>query len=165
MLSRFESLLTDRGCPICSHVAEAERSFFSWFAIESYTTAEVRRRLRSAMGFCRAHTRRLIDERGAGNVMMTVMREALTGARQTLRDEIQPGRCPACEVANLAGTGAVRLLVDGLAVAGNAGAYADHAGVCLPHLRLAAPAAGPAVLRLLADHLDRRPGPTRDDRG
>lgn len=50
VLSEVESLLRDQACPACRQVDEAERSFFSWFEIESFSSAEMHARLRSAMG-------------------------------------------------------------------------------------------------------------------
>ena len=97
VLSEFEKLLTESGCPNCRHVAEIERSFFSWFEIESHTSAEVQAKLRAAMGMRPAHARRLLEGVGEGHVMTIVMREALAGARVGLRPDAQIGACPACE--------------------------------------------------------------------
>lgn len=46
LLSEFESLLNEPGCPACRHIAEeTERSFFSWFQIESYSSGEMQAQL------------------------------------------------------------------------------------------------------------------------
>ena len=122
VLSEFERLLTESGCPNCRHVAEIERSFFSWFQIESHTSAEVQAKLRAAMGMCPAHARRLLEGVGEGHVMTIVMREALAGARIALRPDAQIGPCPACEAAAF-GTHARTLLIDGLSDPAPARAY------------------------------------------
>src|SRR5579863_6435035 len=83
LISELERLLREPGCPVCRTVEESERSFFSWFQIESFTAAEVQARLRAGMGMCPRHSRHLVDDlgEGDGHIMTTVMRHALAGAR------------------------------------------------------------------------------------
>ncbi len=161
MLSELEHLLAERGCPACTHVTESERSFFSWFEIESFNSAEMRTRVRSAMGMCTAHSRRLVDEIGEGHIMTTVMREAVAGARECLAGDLAPGRCPACEAGTLATERALHLLLDGLLDPANARLYAEHTGLCLPHLLQAAALAEAPTLKLLAERLMRELGGSR----
>ncbi len=158
LVSELERLLQDPGCPVCRYVEESERSFFSWFQIESFTAAEVQARLRAAMGMCPAHSRRLVAEVGAGegHIMTTVMRHALAGARQILRDGGQPGPCPACEAVAFATRRGRTLVVGGLSESGHAHLYSEHDGICLPHLLHAAEVAERPVLRLLAERLAAR---------
>ena len=153
MLSEFERLLQEPGCPACGHVAEGERAVFSWFQIESFMNAE--RRLVFAPGWdmCPAHVRRLVDEVGEGHVMTVVAREALSGARQILQGEGDPGPCPACEATARASGHACRLLVDGLQEPANARLYDEHSGMCLPHVAHAATTADASTLALLAERL------------
>jgi len=153
LLTELESLLGKEGCPACRHVEEAERSFFSWFEIESFSTAQMHARLRASMGLCAAHTRRLVDEVGEGHIMTTVMRQAVAGAAQCLGGDDPLGRCPACEATGSATERAIRLFVDGLHDPGNARLYAAHNGMCLPHVVVAAQAAEPATLKLLVERL------------
>jgi hypothetical protein len=153
ILSEFERLLGIDVCPACSYVVEAERSFFSWFAIESHTVAEMQAELRAAMGMCPAHSRRLVEQLGEGPIMTIVMREALTGARQRVRGEIDTGACPACASVTTAADDAARTVVDALARSSNARSYREHDGVCLPHLLDAAAKADAATLTLLAERL------------
>jgi hypothetical protein len=84
LISELERLLREPGCPVCRTLEEGERSFFSWFQIESFSAAEVQARLRAGMGMCPRHSRRLVDDlgEGEGHIMNTVMRHALAGARQ-----------------------------------------------------------------------------------
>jgi hypothetical protein len=153
ILSEFEKLLSEPGCPTCRHVAETERSFFSWFEIESHTTAEVHAQLRAAMGLCPAHERRLIEDLGQGPVMTIVMREALAGARLALRGEGQIGRCPACASDGFSTRHGRTLLVDGLRDPALARLYAEHDGVCLPHILDTLPETDPATVKMLAERL------------
>ncbi len=153
VLSELERLLTEPGCPSCRYVAETERSFFSWFEIESHTTAEVQAQLRAAMGMCPAHSRRLLEGVGEGHVTTIVMREALAGAGLALRGESQISSCPACDSATFAVRHARTLLVDGLRDPALARLYAEHDGLCLVHLLDALPGTDPSTLRVLAERL------------
>lgn len=153
VLSEFERLLTQPGCPSCRHVAETERSFFSWFEIESHTTSEMQAQLRAAMGMCPPHERRLLERPGEGHVMTIVMREALAGARLAMRGEAQTGPCPACDSANFAARHARRLLFDGLRDPAIARLYAEHQGICLVHLLDALPETDRGALKVLAERL------------
>jgi len=153
ILSELEKLLTEPGCPTCRHVAATERSFFSWFEIESHTTSEVQAQLRAAMGMCPAHARRLIEDLGGGHVMTIVMREALAGARLALRGEAQIGPCPACEAAAFSTRHGRTLLVDGLRDPALARLYAEHDGVCLEHLLGALAVADPSTIKMLVERM------------
>jgi hypothetical protein len=155
LISELERLLREPGCPVCRCVAEGERSFFSWFQIESFSAAEVQARLRAGMGMCPRHSRRLIADlgEGEGHIMNTVMRHALAGARQVLRAGGQPGPCPACEAAAFGAQRGRSVLLEGLADPGHARLYSDHDGICLRHLLLAAEVADRPALMLLAGRL------------
>jgi hypothetical protein len=155
LISDLERLLREPGCPVCRSVEEAERSFFSWFRIESFTAAEVQARLRAGMGMCPRHSRRLVDDlgEGDGHIMTTVMRHALAGARQALRNGERSGPCPACEAVAFGGQRGRSVLLDGLSDPGHARLYSDHDGICLRHLLDAAEAADRSALRLLAERL------------
>jgi hypothetical protein len=153
VLSEFERLLREPGCPACRYLAEAERSFFSWLRIESFSVAEVQARLRAGMGLCDVHSRRLIEEFGDGHVMTIIVREAIAGARQRLRDEGEPGPCPACEAVGFGGQRARQLVVDALADPATARAYSEHDGVCLAHFLEAADRVDASTLTLMTDRL------------
>jgi hypothetical protein len=153
ILSELESLLTEAGCPVCRHVADAERRFFSWFEIESYTVAEVQAELRAAMGMCPAHSRRLVEELGEGHIMTVVMREALAGARSAVKDNTRIGTCAACAAVTSASNRTRSLLLDGVQNPSVARLYTEHEGVCLLHLLEAVPVAGQPTLRMLTERL------------
>ena len=153
VLSEFERLLTERACPVCRYVADTERSFFSWFEIESYSSSAVQAQLRAGMGMCPAHARRLIDGLGEGHIMTIVMREALAGARSVLRDDTQIGSCAACAAVASGSTRARSFLLDGLQDPSLVRLYAEHEGICLVHLLDAAPVAPAATLKMLTERL------------
>jgi hypothetical protein len=153
VLSELERLLAEPGCPVCRYVGETERSFFSWFEIESYSTSEVQGQLRAAMGMCPAHVRRLIDGLGEGHIMTIVMREALAGARSAVREDTQIGLCAAC-VAVASGSNRARmLLLDGLQDSSLFRLYGEHAGICLVHLLDVLPVAPAKTLKQLTERL------------
>src|ERR1039458_5425136 len=98
VLTEFEHLLRRGGCPACTYLAQAESSFFSWFRNENYSSAEVQAQLRAGMGMCPVHSRRLVDEFGAGPITTVVAREALAGAVEHIRSEAHLGSCAACDM-------------------------------------------------------------------
>ncbi len=153
VLSEFERLLREPGCPACRHLAEAERSFFSWLRIESFSVAEVQARLRAGMGMCEVHSRRLVEEFGEGHVMTIIVREAIVGARLRLREDGEPGPCPACDAVGFGSQRARQLVVDGLADPATAQVYSDHDGVCLAHFLQAAASVDASTLRLMSERL------------
>lgn len=151
--SEFEALLSADGCPACTFLASADRSFFSWFVSENHTVASVQAQLRAAMGMCARHSRRLIDDPGPGPVVTTVVREALTGAHARLRGPAPGGSCPACESA-LSRSGDVRHLVsNALLHKSEARHFTEHHGLCLGHALALAEAAPPAPMKLVAERL------------
>jgi mono/diheme cytochrome c family protein len=97
------------------------------------------------------HARRLLEGVGEGHVMTIVMREALAGARLSLRGELQAGRCPACESAAVSARHARTLLVDALRDPALARLYGEHGGVCLVHLLDALASADPPLAKMLAE--------------
>lgn len=155
LISDLERLLREPGCPVCRCVAESERSFFSWFQIESFSAAEVQARLRAGMGMCPGHSRRLVDDlgQGEGHIMTTVMRHALAGARQVLGDGGPPGPCPACEAVAFGAQRGRSVVLGGLSDPAHARLYSAHDGICLRHLLHAAEVADTSALRVLAERL------------
>lgn len=155
VLSEFEHLLLDGRCPACVHLAEAERSFFSWFGHENYGSPELRRQIRAGRGMCPAHSRRSTDELNAGPVMTTVMQEALAGALQHLRGEGPRGGCVVCESLGGAAEYISHVVSDSLSSASNARLYREHGGMCLPHVVQVASVATPPpeTVKLIAERL------------
>jgi hypothetical protein len=152
-LSEFGHLLGNDGCPVCTSTTAAERTFFSWFANENHTAADVQAQLRAAMGMCAVHSRRIVEDLGAGPITTIVMREALGGALQRLRSESPGGSCAVC--ASLAGNSEYvhHVIIDALQRGGDALLYGQHAGMCFPHVSAVAPSAPAATTKLLAERL------------
>ena len=153
ILTELEHLLEGPDCPACQYVDEAERSFFSWFAIESYTTVQMQARLRASMGMCPAHLRRLMHEVTQPHILTAVMRQAVAGAQACLRSAVEPGVCPACEAATSAADRAGRLVAEGLLDPLQARRYGEHRGMCLVHLLAAIAAADESVVKVLAERI------------
>ena len=153
ILTELEHLLEGPDCPACQYVEEAERSFFSWFAIESYTTGQMQTRLRASMGMCPAHSRRLMHEVTQPHILTAVMREAVAGAQACLRSALEPGVCPACEATTSAADRASRLVADGLLDPLQARRYGEHGGMCLVHLLAAILTADESVVKILAERM------------
>ena len=153
VVSELERLLRTPGCPACGYVDEAERSFFSWLQIESHTVAEVQARLRASMGMCPVHSRRLVEGVGGGHMMTILLREALAGARRRLRDEGEPGPCPACEAVAFGAQRARQMVLDGLNNPAQARLYFEHGGICLPHFLDAVPSIERSAIKPLAERL------------
>jgi len=153
VLSEFEHLLRDGGCPVCAHLAIAERRFFAWFANENHSSATVHAQLRASMGMCPPHSRSLVDQIGAGPIMTIVAREALTGALERIRGESRAGSCPACTSYAASSEYVNHLIIDALHRAGEARLYRQHVGVCLPHLLQLVPIADSSTANLVVERL------------
>lgn len=152
-MSELERLLREPGCPACRYLGEIERSFFSWFQIENYTSPQIQAQLRAALGMCPVHSRRLLEEFGEGHITTTVLREALSGALRHLRGQTQIGACPACEAFEAGSRRACSLVLEGLLDPAMARRYSEHGGMCLVHILEALPHADPPRLGLLAERL------------
>lgn len=153
VVSEFERLLREPGCPACRYLDEAERSYFSWLRIESFSVAAVQAKLRAGMGMCAPHSRRLVEEFGEGHVMTIVAREAIDGARRRVRDEAEPGPCAACGAVGFGSRRARRLVIDGLSDPAALRLYSEHEGLCLPHFIAAVQVLDAPALALLAERL------------
>jgi hypothetical protein len=153
LVSDIERLLRQPGCPACRNVVEAERSFFSWFEIESFSSPEVQAQLRAGLGMCPSHSRRLFENLGESHVMTIVLREALAGARARVRGETQPGSCTACHAAASGSRRGVQLVMEGLLDPAMVRLYSDHEGMCLGHVLQAVPGAERPTLKVVVERL------------
>ncbi len=153
LVSELERLLREPGCPACTYLAEIERSFFSWFQIESYSSPQVQAQLRAGLGMCPLHSRHLVQELGEGHIMTTVMREALAAALSHVKGQAQTGACPACQAAEAGSRRACSLVLEGLLDPAMARLYSEHGGMCLVHVLEALPHADPPTLNVLAERL------------
>ena len=153
LLSEFEHLLADPGCPGCTSLAEAERSYFAWFANENHTSPAVQSQLRAGMGMCPVHSRRLVHELGAGSVSTIVLRHALAGALPRIRGDGQPGRCPVCDSVSGRSESLMHMVIDALNRDADLRRFRTHDGMCLEHVRALACTAAPAPVRIAAERL------------
>lgn len=151
--SELACLLRTDECPACQFLGKADRSFFSWFVNENHTSATVQAQLRASMGMCPAHSRRLIQDPGAGAVVTTVVREGLAGARARLRDELPVGPCPACASLSRSAHDVAHLLIDGLEHEDHLKDYLEHRGVCLEHVFALSEFASPELMIVIAQRL------------
>jgi hypothetical protein len=102
---------------------------------------------------CPAHSRRLVEELGAGHIMTTVAREAVAGALQYVREETHAGGCPACGAVATGSRRACQLVLEGLLDPAMARRYFDHGGMCLVQILQTLPVADPSTLKVLAERL------------
>jgi hypothetical protein len=140
VLFGVEDLLCVTGCPVCRYVAEAGDRFLGWFALEGHAEADMITRLCRSLGLCPAHTRALLGPPGAEGRMTAVCRYLLRAAAGFLAPgSSSPTPCPACEHAAEAEKRALDTLLTGLSEDSVREHYRDADGLCLPHLRAAAP--------------------------
>ena len=151
--SEFEGLLGENVCPACSYLAERERSFFSWFANENHTAANVQAELRASMGMCAAHSRRLMKEPGPGPIVTMVAREALAGALSRMRDGTPSGPCPACYAKARSLEDTRHLVLDALERERDASRYREHPGLCLDHLLALEGTDQATAIKVVTEHL------------
>ncbi|HTS95592.1 MAG TPA: hypothetical protein VMI33_03150 [Streptosporangiaceae bacterium] len=146
-----EDLLGPVGCPVCQYVAEGSDRFLGWFALEAHAEPGMITRLCRSLGLCPAHTRGLLAQPGAAGRMTAVYGYVLRAAAGYLAGEAAPDApCPGCAHDREATQRALDTLVTGLREQGVRERYRDGGGLCLPHLRAAAPRAGRRLAAWLA---------------
>lgn len=150
-----ELLLRKGGCPACRAADEAEDRFFTWFAIETHTAAEMVHQLRASAGMCPAHTRRLLRD-GEPTMLSTVYRETAKGTRRLLAHPEQRAQCPACASIDSFVGHVLEDLSRALAVDPIARRFRESGGACLRHVLEFARHADPAVLALACETLSAR---------
>jgi hypothetical protein len=135
-----DDLLDPGACPVCRYAAEADDRFLGWFALEGHAEAETITRLCASLGMCPAHTRRLLGQPGAEGRLTAAYRYVLRAAVSYLADRTAPkAPCPACSGGTEATSRAVDTLLTGLQEDEPfRDRYRGAAGLCVPHLRLAA---------------------------
>jgi hypothetical protein len=149
-----EDLLCAAGCPVCRYVAEARDRFLGWFALEAHGEASTITRLCRSLGFCPAHARELLGQPGAEGRMTAVYRYLLRAAAGYLAAGTAPwAPCPACEHDAEAAQRAVDTLLTELREDGVRDRYRAGDGLCLPHLRAAAPRGGRRLTPWLAGEM------------
>ena len=150
---------TDR-CPICALTDRDERRYIDATLYDQVTNVHCRAQIRTARGFCAAHTTRILAEgRSALGValiaddLLKTLRERLasgppapTSAWSRLRGAIGGGSralagrlrgrqpCPLCAHLNQQTPVHLRSFLQDLATADGQATYARSAGLCVPHL-------------------------------
>jgi hypothetical protein len=146
-----EDLMRPDGCPVCRYVAEANDRFLGWFALESHADADMITRMCRSLGFCPRHTRGMLGQPGAAGRMTALYTYLLRAAAQFLAGGTSPsGACLPCARDAEASDRALETLLAGLGEADVRDRYRDSHGLCLPHLRAAAPRAGRKLAAWLA---------------
>lgn len=146
-----EDLIRPDGCPVCRYVSEANDRFLGWFALESHADADMITRMCRSLGFCPRHTRGMLGQPGAAGRMTALYTYLLRTAAQFLAGGMSPsGPCLPCARDAEASDRALETLLAGLGEADIRDRYRDSHGLCLPHLRAAAPRAGRKLAAWLA---------------
>ncbi len=146
-----EDLLRPDGCPVCRYVAEAGDRFLGWFALEAHADADMITRLCRSLGFCPVHTRGMLVQPGAEGRMTAVYIYLLRAAARYLAEGTSPSApCLGCTRDAEATERALDTLLAGLAEPDLRDRYRDSHGLCLPHLRAAAPRSGRRLAAWLA---------------
>src|SRR6266487_4534484 len=136
-------LLTGPGCPVCRYAGEAGDRYLAWFALAAHAEAVTITRLCASLGTCPRHTRRLMAQPGAAIRLTAVYRYVMEAARDRLAGRVAPlAPCPACEHDDASAGRALDTLLDGLTGSSVRERYLELGGLCVPHLRAAAPARG-----------------------
>jgi hypothetical protein len=160
-----EDLLRPDGCPVCGYVAEAADRFLGWFALEGHGDADMITRLCRSLGFCPVHARGMLGQPGAGLRMTAVYTYLLRAAARYLAGGTSPSApCLGCTRDAEATERAVGTLLAGLREPDLFDRYRAAHGLCLPHLRAAAPRGGRRLAAWLAEDMlarlaDSPPGP------
>lgn len=164
-------LLGQPGCVLCRVRDDAAGTWARWFRMENHHDPELLDRLERSVGFCPAHTRRLLAEAGA-RLLRQPLESAVRGACRRaeqikvqprpawLRRRPAPAPCPLCRATRERERSAADDLAAALGHPLVAAAIRDRGGLCVRHLldllpRLSSrvqvgPAAAAAAARLCA---------------
>jgi hypothetical protein len=149
-----EDLLRPDGCPVCRYVAEAGDRFLGWFALEAHADADMITRLCRSLGFCPVHARAMLGQPGAEGRMTAVYTYLLRAAARYLAEGTSPPEpCLGCTRDAEATERALDTLLAGLQEPDLRDRYRAAHGLCLPHLRAAAPRCGRGLAAWLAEDM------------
>jgi hypothetical protein len=147
-------LLRPDGCPVCRYVGDAGDRFLGWFALEAHADADMITRLCRSLGFCAVHTSGMLSQPGAEGRMTAVYTYLLRAAARYLAEGTSPAApCLGCTRDAEATERALDTLLAGLQEPDIGDRYRLTHGLCLPHLRTAAPRAGRRLAAWLAQDM------------
>ncbi len=155
------------GCPICRIGLHSVAHYIESINYDSVGDQGIRAQLRKSLGYCNLHAYQWLRAAfvlGTANIYREVVRvirddlQARTHHAHALGDRVlslfgdhddegpdnlilPTASCPICEVLAETEHRLVKTLIHGLADAGFRDAYNASLGLCIPHLRLALPAA------------------------
>ena len=142
-------LLEQPGCVLCRTCEDATRTWTRWFSMENNNDPVLLDTLERSVGFCPAHTRRLLTETSA-RILRSALASALSGAiRRAEQAATRLGRdkprrlhratvpvpCPLCRVTAERVRAAACDLAAYLDRPQVAAAIRDRGGLCFRHLR------------------------------
>jgi hypothetical protein len=133
---RLAAILESLGCPLCSVREDAARRYVDTVLAESVNDVGFRARLAAGRGFCRPHTRQVLEANRAsgGGTLGTAILVASTlrvrlgelaslpptrrardrRARMSVANAARPPDCPVCEQMGIDDSIAIDALIDGL---------------------------------------------------
>lgn len=131
-------LLESRGCALCRTRDAVEDTWLRWFALENHGDAQTLAALHDSVGFCRAHTRRVVGLDNPGVVRRPwefVLKAAIARATQLVADRPAdlPSRCPTCAVTAQRVGAETGFLLERLDQADVREQLAANAGLCARH--------------------------------
>jgi hypothetical protein len=124
------------GCPACRAAAATEDRYDSAFVTEQYWDVHTLLALGASLGFCPAHTRRLVARSEAPFVMRTVYEHVTGVALERLerrRAAVPLAACPACLSREGAAERAIWVVTTVLEDSAFSDAFAAAGGFCFPH--------------------------------
>ncbi|MGH3288559.1 MAG: hypothetical protein ACRDPD_28405 [Streptosporangiaceae bacterium] len=138
-------LMGQPGCVLCRVRDDVAGTWARWFRLENHHDPELLDRLERSVGFCPAHTRRLLAEAGP-RLLRQPLESTVRGARRRaeqikvqprrawLRRRPAPAPCPLCRVTRERERSAADDLATALGHPLVAAAIRDRGGLCVMHL-------------------------------
>jgi hypothetical protein len=130
-------LLARPGCPLCHRLDEAEHDFFAWFVTETNADEPMRTDLERSLGFCPTHTRLLLADDSAPQLLASFGPRLAGAALVRLDGTRRLAPCPACDSLATAERFGLGLISEALDHAELARRYEATGGLCASHLRSA----------------------------
>lgn len=131
-------LLASPGCVLCRTRDAAEDTWLRWFALDNHGDAQTLSALHDSVGFCPAHTRRVVGLDNPAVVRRSwefVLKAAIARATQLIEDRpVAPSaRCPTCAVVAERVSAETGFLLERLDQADVRERLTANAGLCVRH--------------------------------